>query len=143
MSTENKKIDFDKKEVLEVMDFNKVDTVIVTSTGHVYLKKAESYCKAECVRTGAQYVEVNRSELNGKASADKPKFDLSKMNLDQLNAFATENGITVTKTIKKDIVSEINDELAKRTESTDAGTGAGSDEGSGSDAGSGSEEGAE
>lgn len=70
-----KDFSIDKKHVLDVMDFNKCDEVLVTSSGHIYLKKAESFCKSECIRTGTEYKTVTREEVSKADKAADPAKD--------------------------------------------------------------------
>lgn len=105
-----KDFSIDAKHVLDVMDFNKVNEVLVTSSGHVYLKKAESFCKTECVRTGTEYKTVTREEVTSGSTGVKP---LDKMNVAELKAFAEANDIQVDGT-KAEMVATIKAELDQR-----------------------------
>lgn len=107
-----KDFSIDKKHVVDVMDFNNCDEVLVTSSGLVYLKHAESFCKSECVRTGTQYKTVTREEVASGSTDGKP---LGKMNVAELKAFAEENNIEVDGT-KAEMVAAIEAELVKREE---------------------------
>lgn len=107
-----KDFSIDKEHVLGVMDFNKCDEVLVTSKGHVYLTKAESFCKSECVRTETKYRKVTREEVSSGSTDGKP---LDKMNVAELKAFAEKNNIEVDGT-KAEMVAAIKAELAKREE---------------------------
>ncbi len=106
----------DNKHVKSVMDFNKVSEVLVTSAGHVYLMKAESFCKAECIRTSTKYAVVTESELleeKPAKAAKKVEKSLEEMSINELKAFAKTNNIEASgKT--PEVLASIQAELAKR-----------------------------
>lgn len=107
-----KNISIDKDHVLGVMNFNKVDEVLVTSNGHVYLKKAESFCKSECGRTESSYRVVTREEL---ADVELTLVEeLNAMSVADLKAFAEEIAIKVEGK-KPQIIAMIKSELENRT----------------------------
>lgn len=130
---ENTSFDINKEDVLGVMDYNKVDAVLVTSGGAVYLTTAKNVCASECARLQQEWREVTRKELSSLSLVpqdqqpnDKPLEDLK---VDELKALAAKEGIELTTTKKNEIIAEIREKQGTQLtgpegdkDSTNAGT---------------------
>ncbi len=114
MESEKAKFEYDLKQAKAVMDFNNVESILVTSRGDFFLESAEGFCKQECTRLNLSYKLVKKNEVVKDKKVDgKPGKSFSKMTSGELIQFAKDNSIEIVGKTNAEMVTEIEAALAK------------------------------